>query len=82
VAEVKKETNMALHPSKYFQLLNGQHADFNLGANGSKLTPSEKTLWQNVELYARVIKEAGLECQLQEAHQKAICGCVDTENEH
>lgn len=72
---------MVLHPSNYFQLLNGEHADFNLGANGSKLSPAEKTLWLNVELYARVIKEAGLESVLQEAHQKALKGYADTENE-
>ncbi|MDR3613081.1 MAG: hypothetical protein P4L53_05925 [Candidatus Obscuribacterales bacterium] len=72
---------MPLQPSKYFQLLNRQHADFNLGANGSELTPSEETLWQNIRLYARVIAEAGLESELQEAHLQVIRGGVDAESE-
>lgn len=71
---------MILGPANFFQLYDEQHADFTLGANADKLSPAERTLWLNIELYARVIREAGLQGRLEAAHKAALASFADTEN--
>jgi hypothetical protein len=69
---LEKETIMILGPANYFQLYGEEHADFALGANGDKLSREEEYLWLNVELYAKVIKAAGLQDKLQAAYEQAL----------
>jgi len=68
-------------PANFFQLYDASHADFQLGKNGEKLSTAERFLWLNIELYAKLIKEAGLEDELQAAHQLALEQFTATETE-
>lgn len=72
---------MTLRPANYFQLFDEQQADFQLGVNSSRLKGNEADLWRNIEVYARVIKENGLEDKLKEAHEEALRNYAETENE-
>ncbi len=72
---------MFLSPANYFQLYDDQHADFELGANGRKLSIEEKYLWLNIELYSKVIKEAGLQDKLEAAYEQALKDFATIANE-
>ncbi|MFA6210812.1 MAG: hypothetical protein WCT03_03765 [Candidatus Obscuribacterales bacterium] len=63
---------MIHEPTNYFQLYGEQHADFALGANCDKLTKEQEHLWLNIELYSKIIKEAGLQDKLQMAYVQAL----------
>lgn len=72
---------MVLRPANHFQLFNEQQADFQLGVNSSRLKGNEADLWRNIEVYARVIKENGLENKLQEVYEQSLRNYAQTENE-
>jgi hypothetical protein len=59
-------------PASYFQLYDLEQAQFQLGRNGRHLSLPERYLWLNLELYARLVKEHGLEAELQAAYEQTL----------
>lgn len=72
---------MQQYPANYFQLYDLEQAEFQLGRNGRHLSVHERYLWLNIALYAKLVKEHGLEAELQAAYEETLAQYPHLANE-